>query len=145
MYRNIFVVLFSVVITFSSCNKEVPDEIIPFAFVNQDLNLNLIQNQDLRNIGGYIYLEPGENSGYKGIIVYHEGNGIYKAFERACTFDPFADCDPIVVDDSGIFMIHKCCNSSFNFNGNPMGGPASLDLLQYQTYVNGIYLKIINN
>lgn len=145
MYRNIFVVLFSVIFPFSSCNEEAPDKIIPFAFVNQDLNLNLIQNQDLRNIGGYIYLEPGESSGYKGIIVYHEGNGIYRAFERACTFDPFADCDPIVVDDSGIFMIHKCCNSSFNFNGNPMGGPASLDLLQYQTYVDGIYLKIINN
>lgn len=145
MYRKIFVVLFSVIITFSSCNEEAPDEIIPFAFVNQDLNLNLIQNQDLRNIGGYIYLEPGESSGYKGIIVYHEGNGIYRAFERACTFDPFADCDPIVVDDSGIFMIHNCCNSSFNFNGNPTGGPASLDLLQYRIYVDGIYLKIINN
>lgn len=145
MYRTIFIVLFSISFAFSSCNKEAPDEIIPFAFVNQELNLNMIQYQDLRNIGGYIYIDPVESGGYKGIIVYHEGNGNYKAFERACSFDPYADCDPIVVDDSGLFMVHKCCDSSFNFNGNPMGGPASLDLLQYQTYLDGIYLKVINN
>lgn len=145
MYRIIFIVFISIVCTFSSCNEEVPDKIIPYAFVNQDLNLNLIQNQDLRNIGGFIYIDPLEAGGYKGIIVYHEGNGVYRAFERACTFDPLTDCDPIVVDDSDLFMIHNCCNSSFNFNGNPTGGPASLDLLQYQTYVDGIYLKIINN
>lgn len=145
MYRNIFLVLFSVIVTFSSCNEEVRDEIIPFAFVNQDLNLDLIQYQRLSNIGGYIYLEPGQSSGYKGIIVYHDGTGFYRAFERACTYDPLADCDAIVVDDSGLFMIHTCCNSSFNFNGNPMGGPASLDLLEYPTYLDGNYLKIINN
>ena len=143
MYRFILFALFSV-FAFSSCDPRNEDPIIPFAFVSQDLNLNLIQYQDLRNIGGYIYIEPGENAGYKGIIVYHEGNGIYRAFERACTFDPQSTCDPIVVDDSGLFMIHKCCNSSFSFKGNPMGGPASLDLLQYQTYVDGIYLKINN-
>lgn len=127
-----------------SCDKEQLDQQIPFSFVNQDINLNLIQYQDLRNIGGYVYIEAGTNAGYKGIIVYHEGNGAYKAFERACTFDPFADCDPIIVDDSGLFLIHKCCNSTFNFNGNPMSGPASLDLLQYRTTVDGIYLKIRN-
>ena len=143
MYRIILFALVSV-FTFLSCDPKTEDPIIPFAYVNLDLNLNLIQYQDLRNIGGYIYIEPGESSGYKGIIVYHEGNGIYRAFERACTFDPHATCDPIVVDDSGLFMIHKCCNSSFSFKGNPMGGPASLDLLQYQTYVDGIYLKINN-
>lgn len=143
LYKTIFFALFSI-FSFSSCNEDIQDEIIPIAFVNQDLNLNLIQYQDLRNLGGYIYIAPGESAGYKGIIVYHEGNGIYRAFERACTYDPHADCDPIIVDDSDLFMIHKCCNSSFSFDGNPTGGPATLDLLQYRTYVDGIYLKIIN-
>lgn len=145
MYRTIFSALFISIFAFSSCNEEAPDAIIPYAFVNQDLNLNMIQYRDLRNIGGYIYIDPIESGGYKGIIVYHEGNGVYRAFERACTFDPRADCEPITVDESDLFMIHKCCNSTFSFNGNPTGGPASLNLLQYQTYLDGIYLKIINN
>ena len=127
-----------------SCTDETPVTTIPYAYVNQDLNINQIKYQDLRRQGGYIYLEQGDNSGYRGIVVYHEGNGVYRAFERACTYDPRATCDPIVMDDSGLFMIHTCCNSSFNFNGNPMSGPATLDLLQYQTYLDGIYLKIIN-
>ena len=133
-----------VILTFAffSCDREQIDERIPFSIVNQDINLNLIQYQDLRNIGGYVYIEEGTNAGYKGIIVYHEGNGVYKAFERACTYDP--DCDPIVVDDSDLFLLHECCNSTFNFNGNPMSGPASLDLLQYAAIVDGIYLKITN-
>jgi len=143
MYRFIIVLSF-LLISISSCNEEIPDEIIPYAYVNLELNLNLIQYQELRNIGGYLYIDPIEGAGYKGIIIYHEGNDVYKAFERACSYDPRANCDPVVVDESGIFMIHKCCNSSFNFNGNPTGGPASLDLLQYRTYVDGIYLKINN-
>jgi len=144
MHRLFIFILLSVY-TLSSCNEEPINNLIPFSFVNQDLNLNLIQYQDLKNLGGYIYISKGPNAGYKGIIVYHEGNGIYRAFERACTYDPQTACDPISIDDSGLFMIHKCCNSSFNFNGNPIGGPASLNLLQYGTFVDGIYLKIRNN
>ena len=139
-----FIILISS-LWFSSCNEDVPEHRIPFAFVNQDINLNLIQYQDLKNIGGYVYIQDGTNAGFKGLIVYHEGNGLYKAFERACTFDPYAECDPIVVDDSGLFLIHGCCSSSFNFDGNPMSGPASLNLVRYSTFVDGIYLKIRNN
>ncbi len=139
-----FVILSFALITMASCNEEIPDEIIPYAYVNLELNLNLVQHQKLRNLGGYLYIDPIENAGYKGIIVYHEGNDIYKVFERACSFDPRVDCTPVVVDESGLFMLHKCCNSSFNFNGNPTGGPASLDLVQYRTFVDGIYLKITN-
>ena len=144
MRRKLFLLIL-IVSFLSSCDEEQVNERIPFAFVNQDLNLNLIQYQELRNIGGYIYIEEGIDAGYKGLIVYHEGNGNYRAFERACSFDPFSSCDPVEVDDSGLFMIHTCCNSTFNFNGNPTSGPASLDLVQYPTYLDGIYLKITNN
>ena len=141
---RLLILIVLVVFLFTGCNEKPIEPLIPYSFVNQDINLNLIQYQDLRNIGGYIYINDGPGSGYKGIIVYHEGGGIFRAFERACTFDP--DCDPISVDDSELFLIHdKCCNSSFNFNGNPIGGPASLNLLQYATIVDGIYLKIRNN
>ena len=132
-------------LSFASCNEEQPDERIPFAFVNLDLNLNLIQYQDLHNLGGYIYIEEGPEAGYKGLIVYHEGNDIYRAFERACPYDPLSACDPLKVDDSGLFILHECCGSTFSFNGNPTSGPASLNLLEYDTFLDGIYLKVRNN
>ena len=140
MYKRILIFLVFLMAGLSSCDNEYPAERIPYVFVEEDINLNNLQYANLKNPGGYIYY----NAGYKGLIIYHEGNGVYKAFERACTFDPNADCEAVEMDDSGLFMIHKCCSSTFNFNGNPTGGPASLDLLQYRTYVDGIYLKIRN-
>ena len=125
---------------FSSCGDETPDAIIPFAFVNEDINLNLIQYQSLKNNGGFVYYDAG----YKGLIIYHEGNGIYRVFERACSYDPTSSCSPVTVDASGLFMKHDCCKSSFGFDGNPSGGPATVQLLQYYAIVDGIYLKIRN-
>lgn len=119
----------------------MPDEVIPYTLVSEDINVKYIQNINLTNIGGYIYYDAG----YRGLIIYHEGNGVYRAFERACTFDPRSSCDPVVVDESGLFMKHECCKSTFDFNGNPSGGPASLRLLQYAVYVYGDYLKIRNS
>ena len=137
-YIYLFFFLFNFI---SSCDNNYPEERIPYVYVEVDINLNNLQYQDLRNPGGYVYYDAG----YKGLIIYHEGNGIYRAFDRACTYDPnAANCDPIVIDDSGLFMIHKCCKSTFSFNGNPTGGPASLNLVEYRTYVDGIYLKIRN-
>ena len=117
------------------------DEPIPFTLVNEDLNLTNLQYLNLTNTGGYVYFNT---AGFAGLIIYNEGNGYYRAFERACTFDPRSDCEPVIVDPSGLFMKHTCCKSNFNFNGEPTGGPASLRLLEYRTFVEGSYLKIIN-
>jgi hypothetical protein len=140
MFRSVFFLFLVLLILFSSCENEMPEEVIPFALVSEDINVKYIQNINLTNIGGFIY----HDAGYRGIIIYHEGNGVYRAFERACTFDPKSSCDPIVVDESGLFMKHECCNSTFDFFGNPTGGPASIRLLRYSVYVDGDYLKIRN-
>ena len=125
---------------FSSCEKQLPYEAIPYTIINEDINLNNLQYLNLSNIGGYVYYDAG----YRGLLIYHEGGGIYKAFERACTHDPRAECTPVEMDESTLFMKHDCCGSTFNLDGNPTGGPASLNLLRYDVYVDGIYLKIRN-
>jgi hypothetical protein len=141
MAPRIFIGFFAIILlTFCSCNEETPDAIIPFAYVNEDINLNNIQYLNLKNTGGFVYF----NAGYKGLIIYNEGNGDYRVFERACTFDPKSDCAPVTVDPSGLFMKHECCKSTFDFDGNPTGGPANARLLQYYSVVDGIYLKIRN-
>ncbi len=116
------------------------DGIIPYTIVNEDINLKNLQYLNLNNTGGYVYYEAG----YRGLIIYNEGNDIYRVFDRACTFDPHSSCEPIVVDPSGLFLKHACCNSNFNFSGEPTGGPASVILLEYRTFVDGNYLKITN-
>ncbi len=78
------------------------------------------------------------------MILYNDGTGSYRAFERACTHDPRSECEPVKVDDSTLFMVHPCCTSVFNFNGTPTGGPARLSLREYATYVEGDYLLIRN-
>jgi len=40
------------------------------------------------------------------------------------------------VDQSTLFLIDTCCNSTFDFNGFPTGGPATLPLRQYKTFLN---------
>lgn len=133
-----YLVLFTLL--FSSCNQETPDAIVPYAYVNEDINLNNIQYLSLKNIGGFVYYDAG----YKGLIIYHEGSGVYRVFERACSFDPLSDCAPVTVDASGLFLNHECCKSTFDFHGNPSGGPANARLVQYYSVVDGIYLKIRN-
>jgi len=127
-------------LTLSSCGVETPDAIIPYSYVNEDINLTNIEYLSLKNNGGYVYF----NAGYKGLIIYHEGGGVYRVFERACTYDPESACAPVAVDASGLFMKHECCKSTFDFYGNPTGAPANNRLLQYYSVVDGIYLKIRN-
>ena len=122
----------------AACNENNPVDLIPFAYVNTDLYLKNIQYQDLRQHGGFIYLDQ---VGFRGIIVYNDA-GRYRAFERACTYDPRSDCEPVKVDDSTLFMVHDCCSSVYNFDGNPTAGPAPLPLREYITFVEGDYLLI---
>lgn len=135
----IFFLLFSIGLT--SCEREEVNPTIPFTIVNEDINITNIQYLNLNNPGGYVYF----NAGYRGLIIYNEGGGAYRVFERACTFDPRSECEPIVVDASGLFMKHECCKSTFNFNGTPTGGPAFRNLLEYRTFLDGIFLKITSD
>jgi hypothetical protein len=141
MFKNRFYILTLFLMLFiSSCGEETAPDWIPFVYVNVDINLSNLQYQDLRRDGGYVYIPDG----YKGIIVYRESATRYRAFERACSFDPRSECEPVVVDDSGLFMTHKCCKSTYDFKGYPTGGPASLPLHEYDTFLDGDYLLIRN-
>jgi hypothetical protein len=140
MNKVLIILIFPLLQICGGCEQQAPEQSIPFAAVNIDINVTNLQYLDLQSNGGYVYLEGG----YKGIIVYHEGGGVYRAFERACTFDPRSSCPPLVVDDSGLFLVHDCCSSAFSFEGDPTGGPASQNLLQYAVFVDGNLLLIRN-
>ncbi len=108
------------------------------SFAEITVNLNYPQYQKLKNDEGYVYIEGG----MKGIIIYHEGENSYIAYERACPHHPTSNCE-VQVDGSSLFFIDHCCNSTFSlFNGSPTGGPAQRSLFQYHTELSGTTLKI---
>jgi len=109
------------------------------AFPPVTVNLSYPQYQRLRMDGGYVYIE---GAGMRGIILYREGENSFRAYERACPHHPEEDCT-VQVDGSSLFMVDRCCKSTFNFSdGQPTGGPAQRPLLQYRIEITGTTLKI---
>jgi nitrite reductase/ring-hydroxylating ferredoxin subunit len=109
------------------------------SFPTITVNLNYPQFQKLKLDGGFVYLDGG----LKGIILYRANENSYLAFERACPHHPEAGCAIVQVDPSSLFMIERCCNSSFNFSdGYPTSGPAERPLIQYRVDQNSNVLKI---
>ena len=117
-----------------------PGPRMPDVFVDEQINVNSQLYPGLRQDNGYAYIDGG----YKGILVVRQNAGQYLAFERACPYDPTADCSQVKVDASNLFIVDDCCGSQFNLQGNVTGGPAVYGLRQYRTALSGSLLYISN-
>lgn len=122
----------------SSCDDSGGVNPIPYVFVHEDIYLKDLRYQALQQTGGHIYFD---DAGFRGLIIYNDGSG-YRAFDRACTFDPRSECTPIEVDASTLFMVHSCCGSVFGFDGEPTSGPATFRLMEYTTFIEGDFLLV---
>jgi hypothetical protein len=137
--KYFYLFLFGILV-FQACNDQSIEDGIPIVIVNETINLNNYQYQSLNLIGGFAYL----NAGVRGIIIYRQSLDQFTAIERNCTFQPLSECADVSVDKSTLFLIDSCCNSTFDFNGFPTGGPATLPLRQYRTILNENFLTITN-
>lgn len=123
---------------FTSCDDDPVDSQLPYVYVETTININNIQYDDLRT-RGYTYIQEG----YRGIILYKvPDTGKYKAFERACTYQPENACGIVEVHQSGFYMEDPCCSSTFDFEGVPTSGPARTRLREYFTLLDGTILTI---
>ena len=122
------------------CTPDMYDDPVPYQpFPDIQLNLNLPQNIGLKSVGATLSVEGG----VRGIIIYCLNTGVYRAYERNCTFHPNDACATVNVDASKLFMVDPCCGSNFEFsNGNPSGGVASRPLVQYSATYDGAVLRI---
>ena len=121
-----------------SCNQDRVDDPIPYrAFPN--IIITITSYPSLFSDGGYILVNDG---GVRGIILYRKNSTTYYAFERNCTFQPNDACATVDIHASTLFMQDACCGSSFNFDGNPTGGPAWRPLQRYETLLSGNTLTI---
>lgn len=116
------------------------DEPIPFAsFTEITINTTFPQFRALTTDGGFVEVDGG----IRGIIVYRVDANSFLAFERDCPYKPNSSCARVEVDMSRIFMIDRCCGSTFNFSdGYPTKGPASWPLRRYRAQVSGTTITI---
>lgn len=131
----IFSVLF-----LGSCDNTDPEDQIPLTLVNETINLTNQQYQNLQFIGGHVTI----SGGVRGIIIYRVSTTEYRAIEANCSFEPLNSCAQVEPESSGLFLIDNCCTSTFNFDGFPTGGPATLPLRLYNTSLQGTFLTITN-
>jgi len=138
-YKHVIIMLIFSAIIFQACKKDESSDVAQ-NYVDFTLYLNEPSNIALNAVGGWAYV----NAGTKGIIIYRRSQVEFTALERNCTYDPNAAC-AIVDVLSGISSIDSCCSSRFSiYDGSVINGPATQPLYQYNTYYDGVALRVFN-
>ena len=144
LYISFFVLVFA-------CSKSTKDDAIPYVQVDTYLNITINQFIKFQNPGGWVVLD---NVGVRGIAVFKNIAGEFKAFDLNCSYHPLDSSSKLVVDSSGFFM--KCgkyingqwtpfCGSQFGTDGFPLKNPATKQLREYNTVLTGNILHIYSN
>jgi hypothetical protein len=133
--------IFSSMIAFlMACAPDQSEDAIPYVpFADVNINLSLPQYFSLQSAGNYLLISEG---GVKGLILFHHSNGQFYAFDRNCSFQPLDACSTVGVDITGLRLEDSCCGSVFDFEGNPIDGPARRPLRRYVTHVAGTQLVV---
>ena len=149
MMLRLFVLISSAVLLFSCDDSQQVTENIPRGLVNTALDLNLASNMHLNNVGTFSYIEGG----VRGVLVIHDYDDQWYAFERTCAYQPTNTCSHIWVDSINIQLkcgnyvngkFEPCCESTYMFSGFPSKGPAAGRLAQYYISRNGNLLQVYN-
>jgi Rieske Fe-S protein len=131
------------------CKRNTVTESIPTGPVNLTIDLNLPSNVHLNTVGNYSYFAGG----IKGVLVIHDYDDNWYAYERTCSFQPLDPCAVIWIDSANLQMkcgtysgnqFSACCQSSFIFSGFPVKGPAKGRLSQYKIQKNSNLLYVYN-
>jgi hypothetical protein len=145
-------ILFIIVIAlfFTRCkDSRRATENIPRGLVNTVLDLNLASNMHLNNVGTFSFIEGG----VRGVLIIHDYDDSWYAFERTCAFEPTKTCSQIWVDSQNIQLkcgqydlgkFTPCCESKYMFSGFPSRGPAVGRLAQYYISRTGNILQVYN-
>jgi len=139
----------TLLIFLAACRNNNITEAIPKGPVNITLDLNLLDNQHLLVPGSFTMAEGG----VKGVIIIHDYDDSWYAFERTCAWQPLNTCSQIWVDTQAIQLkcgtytsnrFETCCESRFMFNGLPLKGPAGGSLARYSISRSANLLYVYN-
>jgi len=124
---SISLLLLSLVVVFS-CNKN--QNRVPYVPIDLYLNITLPSYSNLNVIGGWVYVSGGS----KGLIVYRQTADTFMVYDRHCTYDVNAACDPASVDSTNLAISCDCDGSQYQlYDGAVINGPATYALQQYQS------------
>lgn len=127
----------------SACEPDPFEEQIPFQpFEDIFINITLPAYTALQVNEGHVVIP---NGGIKGIILYRVNSTTFRAFEQTCSFQPNTSICAFVEPNAFNMQDAGCCGSTFNYEGNPIGGMAQLPLGQYEVRVAGTMLTITDN
>lgn len=136
---------------FQSCGDDGNTGSIPYVNVSVQIDLNDPTYLALNPFGGFEYIE---NHGNRGLVVFHNYDDTYSAFDRICSFQPSDACSRVELESGGLFYqcgttdsegeFEPCCGSKFDLQGFVLDGEATFPLQQYQVYKNGNLLTIRN-
>ena len=142
--------IFSSILFLPSCkDSSNVTEQIPTGPINLIIDLNLGTYQHLSNVGEFAYVEGG----VKGVLIIHDYDDAWYAFERSCAYQPTKNCSKIWVDTANIQLrcgeqligsFTECCNSKYMFSGLPTSGMAKGRLARYNIQRDGNILQIYN-
>ncbi len=123
----------------TSCDRK------KFRFPYVPVNMTLGLYSDLADLGveqAKIY--PGH--GLKGIVIFRKAFDEFHAYDLACTFEEDFSCTLAEDPKFEGLLECPCCKSRFLLTqgGDPLDGPASWPLVEYNTYINGGFLVIKN-
>ncbi len=128
IYKIKYISFFLFIILVSSCVRN--QNIVPYVYVNQYINISLPSYSSLNAVGGWIYITGGS----KGIIVYRQSFDQFSAYDRHCTYNANDPCGKASVDSTNSFVECSCDGSQYQlYDGLVIQGPALYSLKPYQT------------
>jgi nitrite reductase/ring-hydroxylating ferredoxin subunit len=132
-------VLALVSVFFLSCGKN--SDPIPNVSVNFEASLSDPRLSGL-NIAGGVVLISGY--GVAGLILYHEPDGSYVAYDRCSSYKPENKC-ALKLDAGHLTVTDPCSGSIFSlFDGTPVKAPATESLKSYYVTVSNYEIFVSN-
>jgi hypothetical protein len=132
--------LILILIAFVGCKCRDNNSTVPYVSVNITINVNQPDFFALTVPTGWVYVTGGS----RGIIIYRKSATEFLALERHSTYLPENNCS-VAVESDGVIIKDPCSDSKWLIqDGSVINGPASRNLLDYDTNFNDPYLSIIN-
>jgi nitrite reductase/ring-hydroxylating ferredoxin subunit len=129
----------AIAVLFSSCGKN--SDPIPNVAVNFEAPLTDPRLAGLTAGGGVVFLA---NYGVAGIILYHEPDGSYAAYDRCSSYMPQNKC-AVTLDSDHLTVTDPCSGSKFSLaDGSPVKAPATYSLKSYYVTVANYEIFVSN-
>ena len=122
-----------------SCGKSTDP--VPNVGVNFEAPLTDPRLAKLNISGGSVIVN---GYGVAGLILYHEIDGSYAAYDRCSSYKPENRC-AVTIDTSGFTVTDPCSGSKFSLlDGTPVKGPATTALKSYYVTVANYEIFVSN-